>query len=377
MASEIKLQLTPLSQWGFGFSDTEPLMIAGPCSAETEDQVMETCQQLAQHGGVHILRAGIWKPRTRPNCFEGIGSIGLQWLKQAGKATGLPVTVEVANVKHVYEALRMGVDILWIGARTTVNPFSIQEIADALQGVDIPVMIKNPVNPDLSLWMGAFERMNKVGITKLAAIHRGFSSHEKSKYRNKPQWEIPIELMRRMPNLPIICDPSHICGRRDTLQEVAQKAMDLNFNGIMLESHINPARALSDAEQQVTPENYARLIDSLVLRKTTSTDAVFLHNLEDLRDMIDDVDKELLAILTKRMHIAEQIGRYKLENNITILQPNRWDEIVRERSQAGIKEGLTEEFMFDLYNVVHKESIRHQTSIMNTSNQAHKIEVKG
>jgi 3-deoxy-7-phosphoheptulonate synthase len=338
---------------------------------------METCQQLAQHGGVHILRAGIWKPRTRPNCFEGIGSIGLQWLKQAGKATGLPVTVEVANVKHVYEALRMGVDILWIGARTTVNPFSIQEIADALQGVDIPVMIKNPVNPDLSLWMGAFERMNKVGITKLAAIHRGFSSHEKSKYRNKPQWEIPIELMRRMPNLPIICDPSHICGRRDTLQEVAQKAMDLNFNGIMLESHINPARALSDAEQQVTPENYARLIDSLVLRKTTSTDAVFLHNLEDLRDMIDDVDKELLAILTKRMHIAEQIGRYKLENNITILQPNRWDEIVRERSQAGIKEGLTEEFMFDLYNVVHKESIRHQTSIMNTSNQAHKIEVKG
>ncbi|MBL7784851.1 MAG: bifunctional 3-deoxy-7-phosphoheptulonate synthase/chorismate mutase type II [Chitinophagales bacterium] len=362
---EIQLNITPLNDWGFQFPTDRPLIISGPCSAETEEQVMDTCVDLAKHGSVNMLRAGIWKPRTRPNCFEGIGSIGLKWIKEAGKATNLPVTVEVANVKHVYEALRMGIDVLWIGARTTVNPFSVQEIADALQGVDIPVMVKNPVNPDLALWMGAFERLNKAGITKLAAIHRGFSSHEKSKYRNRPQWEIPIEFMRQMPNVPVICDPSHICGRRDLLQTVAQKAMDLSFDGLMIESHNNPSKALSDAEQQVTPTAFGVLIDSLVLRNETSTDPVFLHNLEDLREMIDNADRELVALLAKRMKISERIGEYKRNNNIKILQADRWDEIIRQRSEIGIQQGLSAEFMFEWLNAIHKESIRHQGNVMN------------
>lgn len=362
---DIQLNITPLSDWGFQFPADQPLIISGPCSAETEEQVMDTCVDLAKHGRVNMLRAGIWKPRTRPNCFEGIGSIGLKWIKEAGKATNLPVTVEVANVKHVYEALRMGIDVLWIGARTTVNPFSVQEIADALQGVDIPVMVKNPVNPDLALWMGAFERLNKAGINKLAAIHRGFSSHEKSKYRNRPQWEIPIEFMRQLPNVPVICDPSHICGRRDLLQTVAQKAMDLSFDGLMIESHNNPSKALSDAEQQVTPAAFGALIDSLVLRNETSTDPTFLHNLEDLREMIDNADRELVALLTKRMKISEKIGEYKRNNNIKILQADRWDEIIRQRSEIGTQQGLSAEFMFEWLNAIHKESIRHQGNVMN------------
>lgn len=364
---ELQLKLTPVAEWGIASVQTlsSPLYIAGPCSAESEEQVLETCTQLASTQKVHILRAGIWKPRTRPNAFEGIGSVGLQWLKQAGKATNLPVTVEVANVKHVYEALRMGIDILWIGARTTVNPFAVQEIADALQGVDIPVLVKNPVNPDLALWIGAFERLNKSGITKLAAIHRGFSHYGETKYRNRPQWEIPIELMRRLPTMPLICDPSHICGKRETLQGVAQKAMDLNFDGLMIESHINPAKALSDAEQQVTPENYLQLINSIILRHENSNDERFLSVLEMLREAIDAIDKEIIEKLGKRMHVAKEIGLYKKQNNITILQQNRWDAIVRERTEAGIKENLSAEFMSDLYNAIHKESIRKQTEVMN------------
>ncbi len=361
-----QLDITPLNE-GSELGLKKPLLISGPCSAESEEQVMETARRLAKQGNIHLLRAGIWKPRTRPNCFEGIGSIGLKWLKQAGKEVGLPVTVEVANVKHVYEALRMGIDILWIGARTTVNPFAVQEIADALRGVDIPVFVKNPVNPDLPLWIGALERLNQAGIKRLGAIHRGFSTHGESKYRNNPHWEIPIELMRRHPELAMVCDPSHICGRRDLLQAVAQKAMDLNFDGLMLESHINPSKALSDAKQQVTPERYGEIINSLVMRRTATNDEVAQGSLEDLRATIDGIDREVIEVLAKRMLIASEIGQFKKANGITILQPKRWDAIIRERCNLGKIEGLTEEFMTDLYNAIHKESIRHQTAVMNNT----------
>ncbi len=366
----VQLDIAPLYTGEMSF--TRPVVVSGPCSAESEEQVLETCRRLAKYK-VDILRAGIWKPRTRPNCFEGIGSVGLKWLKQAGKETGLPVCVEVANVKHVYESLRMGIDILWIGARTTVNPFAVQEIADALRGVDIPVMVKNPVNPDLALWMGALERLNQAGITKLAGIHRGFSTYGKSKYRNNPQWEIPIELKRRIPDLPIICDPSHICGRRDILQDVAQKAMDLNFDGLMIESHINPSKALSDAKQQVVPERCGEIINSLVLRDQSKDDAVLLNTLEDLRTEIDQVDNEIIEIMGKRMKIAQEIGRVKKENGIQILQPTRWDHIIQHRSEQGEKHGLTGQFMTEVYNSIHTESIRHQTKVMNKVEEKPKV----
>ncbi len=364
----VELNLLPINEWDLDVTLQEPIVISGPCSAETEEQVMETCTRLAAQGGVHMLRAGIWKPRTRPNCFEGIGSVGLKWLKAAGKETGLPVTVEVANVKHVYEALRMGIDVLWIGARTTVNPFAVQEIADALKGVDIPVMVKNPVNPDLPLWMGALERLNQAGITRLGAIHRGFSAYGETKYRNKPEWEIPIELKRRLPKIPLICDPSHICGRRDILQAVSQKAMDLDFDGLMIESHITPSKALSDAKQQVTPERCGEMLRDLVHRSPESSNELFLETLEDLREKIDGIDLEVLEVLGKRMEVSEEIGRYKKSNNITILQAARWDKIINSRAKVGLTRGLTQEFVEDLYNAIHKESIRHQTKVMNEAN---------
>lgn len=363
------LKITPVEEWGLGLGNGHPIVISGPCSAESERQVMETCRQLAKDDKTRILRAGIWKPRTRPNCFEGIGSIGLKWLKQASKETGLPVTVEVANVKHVYEALRMGIDVLWLGARTTVNPFAVQEIADALEGVDIPVLVKNPVNPDLKLWMGALERLNRAGITKLGAIHRGFSTYGHSKYRNKPQWEIPIEMMIQLPDVPMICDPSHICGRRDTLQQVGQKALDLNFDGLMIESHITPDKALSDAKQQITPTRCSEMLTDIILRNRNTTDAVFMNTLEDLRNDLDDLDAQLIALLGQRMKTAEEIGRVKRENNIQILQAKRWEKVMEQRNQLGSAQGLTPEFMEDLYNGIHKESIRHQTKVMNISTE--------
>ncbi|HRK25746.1 MAG TPA: chorismate mutase [Chitinophagales bacterium] len=363
------LQITPLNQWNVGTDLAKPVYISGPCSAETEEQVIETCVRIAKKPYVNMLRAGIWKPRTRPNSFEGIGSVGLQWLKEAGKITGLPVTTEVANAKHAYEALRMGIDVLWIGARTTVNPFAVQEIADALRGVDVPVMVKNPVNPDLELWIGAFERLNHAGITKIAAIHRGFSTYGKNKYRNRPQWEIPIELMRRLPQLPIICDPSHICGVRHLLQEVAQKAMDLNFTGLMIESHIHPSKALSDAQQQIEPEIYHQLIESLILRTPTITDEGFLHTLEDLREIINEHDDKLIDLLAQRMKVSQKIGEYKKTTGITILQSARWSEIVQTRCEHGAKVGLSEDFISAIFNAIHKESIRHQASVMNIKNQ--------
>lgn len=356
-----ELQITPLNDWGYSFNT--PLIMAGPCSVESEEQVRDTVHLLKNYP-FDILRGGIWKPRTRPNTFEGIGSVGLKWLKEAGASIGKPVATEVANVKHVYEALRMGIDILWIGARTTVNPFAVQEICDALQGVDIPVLVKNPINPDLELWIGAFERLNRSGITKLAAIHRGFSTHEKSKYRNIPRWNIPIELKRRYPNLPIICDPSHICGNRELLREVAQTALDIGFDGIHLESHINPDKALSDAKQQLTPDAYGELIASLLTRESIEENPYAENQLEMLRDKIDTLDSYLLEIISERMDIVREIAEYKRENNLAIVQPSRWTEILESRLATGIRKQLTEKFVKELFHAVHKESIHHQTEVM-------------
>lgn len=344
--------------------DGKPFIISGPCSAETEEQVHETVKRLAKQN-VDAIRAGIWKPRTRPNSFEGIGTEGLKWLKDACKEVNLPCAVEVANAKHVYESLKFGIDILWIGARTTVNPFAVQEIADALQGVDVPVMIKNPVNPDLELWIGAIERVHKAGIRKIAAIHRGFSSYEKSKYRNKPYWEIPIELKRRINDIPLICDPSHICGTREHLHTVCQKAMDLNFDGLIIESHRDPSQAWSDAAQQLTPEALGEMINSLVLRKLSTDDKEFNIHLDDLRSKIDRIDNEIMEILSHRMDIVKEIGICKKENNITILQPNRWDEIIKKSIEKGSKLGLSEQVITDIFQAIHNESIRKQTAVMN------------
>ncbi len=360
------LQIEPMENWGLGLENF--MIISGPCSAETRDQVMQTIDGVSQHR-VHVLRAGIWKPRTRPNSFEGIGSEGLPWLKDAGKAAGKPVCVEVANVKHVYEALRVGVDILWLGARTTTNPFAVQEIADALKGVDVPVMVKNPVNPDLELWIGGLERIQGAGITKLAAIHRGFSVQGNHGYRNKPMWEIPIELRRRIPDLPIICDPSHICGVRATIPKVSQKALDLNFNGLMIESHISPDDAWSDAKQQVTPERLGEILNNLVYRQEKISDPNFLGKLEFLREMIDDLDHQIINTLADRMKIARQIGEYKKANNITILQSVRWDEIIRERLAVSTPKGLSEDVMKVILQMIHKESIRQQEQVMNPSEE--------
>jgi chorismate mutase len=358
----IKLDLVPFT---FNGVDTKrPLVMAGPCSAETEEQVMETARQIKAHG-INIYRAGIWKPRTRPNSFEGIGKEGLPWLKRVQAELGMLTATEVANSSHVFDALKYGVDILWIGARTTANPFAVQEIADALEGTDIPVLIKNPVNPDVELWIGAFERINQAGIKKLAAIHRGFSSYEKTSYRNAPQWQIPIELKRRIPELPIIVDPSHICGNRELLLEVSQKGMDLNFDGLIIETHINPDKAISDAGQQVTPDVLRKLLDKLVLRNANMNNTSAMHTLEDLRHEIDIYDNQLLEILSKRMSVAEKIGRYKKENNLTILQSGRWDELIKERTEKAKGRGLSEEFLMKVLRAIHQESINRQTEVMN------------
>lgn len=349
----------PISNWGMNFSD--PVLITGPCSVESEEQVMQTVVELGKTNKVDLVRGGIWKPRTRPNSFEGIGEVGLKWLKAAGNAINKPVTCEVANAVHVYQCIRHQIDVLWIGARTSVNPFAVQEIADALNGIDIPVMIKNPINADLSLWLGAVERIRNAGIERVAVIHRGFSAYHHSKFRNLPRWEIPIAFKRAMPDVPLICDPSHICGKRDLLLEVSQKAIDLDFDGLMIESHINPDKALSDAKQQVTPMDYQKLIESIVDRNPDVTSA----DLEKLRDEIDGVDREIIDILAKRMKIAEEIGSYKKQNNITILQSERWNNIVKDREGQGKEKGLTSEFMLELYQSIHKESIRHQSKVMN------------
>jgi len=343
-----------------------PLIISGPCSAETEEQVLETATRLAKTGKVDMLRAGIWKPRTRPGSFEGIGTKGLPWMQQAKKITGLPVTVEVATAKQVEDALTFEVDVLWIGARTTVNPFSVQEVADALRGADVPVLIKNPINPDLELWTGAVERVAKAGIKQIGLIHRGFSSYGNTEYRNAPMWHLAIEMKRRNPELLMINDPSHISGRRDILLDVAQKAIDLDMDGLIIESHIDPDKAWSDAKQQVTPERLAEMLSQITWRKEDINSEEYHAALEKLRQQINHLDDELMQILGQRMKVAEKIGEYKKNNNITILQTNRWNEILERAFKKGEKLNLSKEFITKYFDAVHMESINHQNKIMNS-----------
>ena len=343
-----------------GIENKRPLVIAGPCSAETEDQVLETAKELAAQG-IKIFRAGIWKPRTKPGGFEGVGSIGLPWLKRVKEETGMYVSTEVANQYHVFEALKYGVDILWIGARTAANPFSMQEIADALKGVAIPILIKNPVNPDLELWIGAVERIYNAGIRKIGVIHRGFSAYDKRIYRNLPQWHIPIELRRRFPNIPIICDPSHIGGKRDLIAPLSQQAMDLGFDGLIIESHCNPDCAWSDASQQVTPDVLAYILDMLIIRETSQS----TENLNELRRQIDELDNQLLDLLAKRMRISREIGLYKKEHDMPILQATRYDEILNKRVEQACNMDMDGEFMKTILAAIHEESIRQQMVIIN------------
>jgi chorismate mutase len=357
----VDVALEPISLDGELFS--KPVIMAGPCSAESEEQMLNTAIPLAKMG-IKIFRAGIWKPRTRPNAFEGVGSEGLKWMQTVKKETGMMVATEVANVKHVYEALKFGVDILWIGARTTANPFAVQDIADSLRGVNIPVMIKNPVNPDVDLWIGAIERINNAGIKQMAAIHRGFSSYDKTLYRNVPQWQIPIELRRRIPEMPIITDPSHICGNREFLYDISQKAMDLNFEGLIIETHCNPDKALSDASQQVTPDGLKQILDRLVFRDPEVNEELML-TLAELRDQIDKLDDRIINLLEDRMSVSEKIGSHKKDNNITILQTKRWDDMLKTRLNLGNRKGLSDEFIIKLFRSIHQESINHQTSVMN------------
>ncbi|EMR00840.1 chorismate mutase [Cesiribacter andamanensis] len=357
------LALRPISSWLP--TAGRPLIISGPCSAENENQMVQTAQQLAATGRVHLLRAGIWKPRTRPGQFEGAGQIGLEWLQSARQASGLPICTEVATAAHVEACLHAGVDVLWIGARTTVNPFSVQEIADALQGVDIPVLVKNPVNPDLELWIGALERLHKAGLYKLAAIHRGFSSFEKGPLRNAPMWDLPIELKTRVPELQIICDPSHIAGHRELLSFIAQKALDLDMDGLMIESHLCPDLALSDVRQQISPATLARLLEGLEIRTPSPASEQLKDSLSQLRDQIDLLDDDIMQKLAARMKISEKIGQYKKENKVTILQVSRWEEIMHSRlamaGAMGLSRGFTESFL----KLVHQESIEVQNWIMN------------
>lgn len=343
-----------------GLEEKRPLVIAGPCSAETEEQVMETARQLAAQG-VKIFRAGVWKPRTKPGGFEGVGTEALGWLKKVKQETGMYVSTEVATAKHVQEALKFSMDLLWVGARTTANPFAVQEIADALKGVDIPVLIKNPVNPDLELWIGAIERLHNAGLRKLGVIHRGFSSYDKKLYRNLPQWHIPIELHRRIPNLPIICDPSHIGGRRDLIAPLCQQAMDLQFDGLIIESHNNPDLAWSDKDQQITPDVLSLILNTLVIREMNQT----TESLAALRKQIDEIDMSLTELLAKRMRVAGEIGQYKKEHGMAILQATRYDEILSKRIAEGEIMGMSGEFMKTILEAIHTESVRKQMEIMN------------
>ena len=360
---KLNLNILPLSQWCTNYC--KPLLIAGPCSAESEEQMLTTAKEIAEHYPNAIFRAGIWKPRTRPNTFEGIGNKGLEWLSLVRKTTGMRVATEVANAHHVEECLKNNVDILWIGARTTGNPFSVQEIADALQGVDIPVFVKNPIYPDVQLWAGALERINNAGINKIAAIHRGFNSYDNGPFRNSPKWELAIELKAACPHLPVICDPSHIGGTPELIPYIAQKAIDMDMDGLMIETHYNPKVALSDAKQQITPLQLKKIIDDLKIR-TSSIENIELQNkLDQLRAIIAKLDTEILEVIAKRMTISAEIGEYKRDNNITILQVNHWKQLIDSSVTSGAMLNLPKEFVKGLYQLIHDESIRRQTEVMN------------
>ena len=353
------LQLSPLNLLGTA-SAQRPTVIAGPCSAETEEQVMNTAAQLAGKG-VKIFRAGIWKPRTKPGGFEGIGKEGLPWLNRVQQELGMKVATEVATKSHVEAALEAGIDVLWIGARTAANPFAMQEIADALAGHDVPVLVKNPVNPDLELWIGGLERINQAGITRLGVIHRGFSTYEKKLYRNLPMWHIPIELHRRLPGLPIFCDPSHIGGARELVAPLCQQAMDLGFDGLIVECHCNPDAAWSDAKQQVRPDVLDFILDRLVIRNTAAS----TESLDVLRHQIDEIDNSLIEMLAKRMRISREIGLYKREHDMTVVQTTRYNEILDKRGAQGVLCGMSADFIKAVFEAVHEESVRQQIEIMN------------
>jgi len=361
MSAELNNGVTPLEQWLPNLK--KPFVIAGPCSAETPEQLMTTAKALKQFN-VDVLRAGIWKPRTRPNGFEGQGVEALKWIKDVKEETGLPFATEVGSALHVEVALKYGVDILWIGARTTVNPFSVQEIADSLKGVDIPVLVKNPMNPDLNLWIGALERIHNAGIKKFGAIHRGFSSFEKTKFRNVPNWQIPFEFRRQLPNVPLICDPSHIGGSRDLIYDISQRALDLNFDGLIIESHIDPDNAWSDAAQQVTPDRLGQILSELKYKKESSTDTEFVTHLDELRTKINNLDKELVETLSHRQVLSNKIGEYKRDNNVTTFQVDRWNEIFNTRKEWAKKLDVSEDFVAEVFKLIHEESVRRQEEII-------------
>ena len=354
-----------MRSWLDDFKLNHPLVIAGPCSAETEDQVLKIAHDL-KNTDVSIYRAGIWKPRTRPGMFEGVGAIGLKWLDKVKKETGLLTATEVANASHVKLALEYDIDVLWIGARSTVSPFIVQEIADALKGTDKIILVKNPVNPDLSLWLGGLERLYSANIKKLGVIHRGFSTYEKSKYRNNPEWQLPIELQNRFPDIPLICDPSHIAGRRDILQDISQTALDLNFDGLMIETHIDPDNAWSDAAQQITPEVLVKMMEDLKIRTLTSNEADYKNKLNTLRTQIDVIDHGILETLGKRMKVAVSIGELKKQKNVAVLQTKRWNEILGNMILEGEKKGLSEEFVLKMFKAIHQESINNQEKVINS-----------
>ncbi len=353
-----------LRTWLDDFKLDHPLVIAGPCSAETEDQVLKIAHEL-KNSDVSIFRAGIWKPRTRPGGFEGVGAIGLKWLQKAKAETGLLMATEVATAAHVKLALEHDIDILWIGARTTVNPFAVQEVADALAGTDKIVLLKNPVNPDLALWIGGLERLYNAGIKKLGVIHRGFSTYDKTKYRNNPEWQIAIDLQNKFPDLPLICDPSHITGRRDMIQEVSQQALDLNYDGLIIETHIDPDNAWSDAAQQVTPTTLKQIFTDLKVRKVSDDESEFTQKMAKLRAQIDEFDGKLLEILGSRMKVADKIGELKKEKNVAILQNKRWNEILGKMILEGEEKGLSNDFVMHMFKAIHQESITHQEKVVN------------
>jgi chorismate mutase len=350
------------AEWGYPVRNA--FYIAGPCSAESEEQVMATAVKL-KNCEVNVMRAGIWKPRTRPGSFEGVGAKGLKWLKNASKVVNLPVTTEVATPEHVEACLRYEIDILWIGARTTSNPFAVQAIADVLQGVDIPVLVKNPINPDIELWHGAIERLEQAGIKKIGTIHRGFSTYEKTVFRNQPIWRIPIEMKRRNPGLPMLCDPSHICGNTELLYSVSQNAMNLLFDGLMIEVHIDPPSALSDAKQQLTPEEYESLTRRLKIKSVSSESPDYQEKVNGIRREIDRIDFEILELIGRRMENSKQIALHKMKNNIAIFQPSRWDEIIKTRLAEGREKHLSEDFVTRLYQFIHEESLRLQEQVLN------------
>ena len=352
-----------LKTWLDDMQLDHPLVIAGPCSAETEEQVLKIAHEL-KNSDVNYYRAGIWKPRTRPGNFEGVGALGLKWLKKVKEETGMKTCTEVANAAHVKLAIENDVDLLWIGARSTVSPFIMQEIAEALGETDKIVLVKNPVNPDLALWLGGIERLYTAGVKNLGAIHRGFSTYEKTKYRNIPEWQLAIEFQNRFPDLPLICDPSHITGKRDMIFDVSQTALDLNFDGLMIETHIDPDNAWSDAAQQVTPDTLKQIMRDLRIRKESDSEAEYRNSLENLRAQINVVDSQLIDLLGKRMQVADKIGELKKEKNVAVLQSKRWNEILGNMILEGESKGLSEEFVLRMFKAIHQESINHQEKII-------------